>query len=132
MKEINKDRPRAPRDWWEKTLFALLLVLPSTIYPFAKAFKTTVTPLGTSLVVTAPLIILLLLSIFRHIGPTFVVKREAAYQNRHAAEFYSIPVTFDAEQTFVPGCSRLRATRSDNSQTVDAWKLQFDNGRQAA
>ena len=93
MKEANKDLPRAPRDWWEKTLFALILVLPSTIYPFAKAFSTTVTPLGTSLVVAGTLIGLLLLSIFRHVGPTFVEKREAAYQNRHAAEIYSIPVT---------------------------------------
>lgn len=132
MKEANKDLPRAPRDWWEKTLFALILVLPSTIYPFAKAFSTTVTPLGTSLVVAGTLIVLLLLSIFRHVGPTFVEKREAAYQNRHAAEIYSVPVTFDTEPTFVPGFSRLRATRADNSQTIGAWKLRFNHGRQAA
>lgn len=132
MTEANKDLPRAPRFWWEKTLFALTLVLPSTIYPFAHAFNSSVSPFGTSLVVAGTLIVLILLSIFRDIGPTFVEKAEARFQNRYAADIYSIPVTFDAKPTLVPGFSRLRATRADNSQAIGAWALRFNHGCQVA
>ena len=78
------------------------------------------------------LIVLLLLSIFRDVGPTFLEKREAAFQNRNAAQIYSIPVTFDAKPTLVPGFSRLRATRADNSETIGPWKLRFDHSRRVA
>ena len=132
MTEAAKDLPRAPRFWWEKTLFALVILLPSTIYPFATAFNSSITPFGTSLVVAGTLIALLLLSIFRDIGPTFIEKSEARFQNRYAADIYSIPVTFDAKPTLVPGFSRLRATRADNSETIGAWALRFNHGRQVA
>ncbi len=132
MDEATKDLPRAPRFWWEKTLFALIILLPSTVYPFADAVSSAVTPFGTSLVVAGTLLVLLLLSIFRDVGPTFLEKREAAFQNRYAAQIYSIPVIFDAKPTVVPGFSRLRATRADNSETIGPWKLRFDHGRQVA
>ena len=132
MDEAKKELPRAPTFWWEKTLFALVLLLPSTVYPFATAFDSTITPFGTSLVVAGTGIVLILLSIFRDIGPIFVEKAEARFQNRYAADIYSIPVTFDAKPTLVPGFSRLRATRADNSQTIGAWALRFNHGRQVA
>jgi len=126
------DLPRAPRFWWEKTLFALVILLPSTIYPFATAFNSSITPFGTSLVVAGTLIVLLLLSIFWDIGPTFVEKAEARFQNRYAADIYSIPVTFDAKPTLVPGFSRLTAIRADKSQAIGAWALRFNHGCQVA
>ena len=132
MTEATKDLPRAPRFWWEKTLFALVILLPSTIYPFATAFNSSITPFGTSLVVAGTLIVLLLLSIFRDIGPTFVEKAEARFQNRYAADIYSIPVTFDAKPTLVPGFSRLTAIRADNSEAIGAWALRLNHGRQVA
>lgn len=130
MNEAAKEIPRGPRVWWEKILFALILVLPTTIYPFATAFNSSITPFGTSLVVAGTLIVLILLSIFRDIGPTFVEKAEARFQNRYAADIYSIPVIFEAKPTLVPGFSRLKATRADNGQTIGAWALRFNHGRQ--
>jgi hypothetical protein len=69
---------------------------------------------------------------FWDIGPTFVEKAEARFQNRYAADIYSIPVTFDAKPTLVPGFSRLTAIRADNSQAIGAWALRFNHGRQVA
>ena len=63
MTEATKDLPRAPRFWWEKTLFALVILLPSTIYLFATAFNSFITPFGTSLVVAGTLIVLSLIHI---------------------------------------------------------------------
>lgn len=77
-------------------------------------------------------IVLLLLSVFRDIGPTFVEKAEAEFQNRYVADIYSIPVTFDVRPTLVPGFSRLRATRADNRQAIGAWTLRLKYGRQIA
>lgn len=132
MTEATKDLPRAPRFWWEKTLFALVILLPSTIYPAATEFNSSITPFGTSLIVAGTLIVLILLSIFRDIGQTFVEKAEARFQNRYAAGIYSIPVTFDAKPTLMPGFSQLRATRADNSQAIGVWALRFNHGRQVA
>ena len=127
-----KKLPRAPRFWWEGALFATAFFVPSTVYPFASTVSSAVTPFGTSLAISGMAVILLLLSIFRDVGPTFLEKREAAFQNRYAAHIYSIPVTFDAKPTPGPGFSRLRATRADNSETIGPWKLRFDHGRQVA
>ena len=128
----SKSKPRAPRLWWEGALFAVAVFLPSTIYPFASAASSAVTPFGTSLAVSGTAIVLLLLSVFRDIGPSFVEKAEAEFQNRHAANIYSIPVTFDVKPTLVPGFSRLRATRVDNNQAIGAWSLRLNHARQVA
>lgn len=132
MSETPKSKPRAPRFWWEGVLFVVAVFLPSTIYPFTFAVSSAVTPFGTSLVISGTAIVLLLLSVFRDIGPTFVEKAEAEFQNRYVADIYSIPVTFDVRPTLVPGFSRLRATRADNRQAIGAWTLRLKYGRQIA
>lgn len=132
MSGASKSKPRAPRLWWEVVLFVVALFVPSTIYPFASAASSAVTPFGTSLAISGTAIVLLLLSVLRDIGPTFVESAEAEFQNRHAADIYSIPVTFDVTPTIVPGFSRLRATRVDNNQAIGAWALRYNHGRQAA
>jgi hypothetical protein len=132
MSEASNSRPRAPRLWWEAVLFVVAVFVPSTIYPFASAASSAVTPFGTLLAISGTAIVLLLLSVFRDIGPTFVEESEAAFQNRHAADIYSIPVMFDVKPTLVPGFSRLRAKRADNSETIGAWALRLKHSRQVA
>lgn len=132
MAETIKQVPRAPRLWWERSLFAVAAFVPVMIYPFASALGPAVTPFATSLVVSGIAILLLLLSIFRDIGPTALEKAEAQFQNPYASDIYSVPVTFDVKPTLVPGFSRLSAKRADKSQAIGVWSLRFNHGRQVA
>lgn len=132
MADETKKLPRAPRFWWEGALFATAVFVPSSVYPFASAVSSAVTPFGTSLAISGTAIVLLLLSIFRDVGPAFVETAEAKFQNLYGADIYSIPVTFDASPTSIPGFSRLSATRADTGETIGPWTLRFNHGRQVA
>lgn len=132
MADTTRKLPRSPRIWWELHLFVIALIVPTVAYPYASAFSPAVTPVGTYLVISGAGIALLLLSMFRDIGPTFVENAEARFQNRYATDIYSIPVTFTAKPTIVPGFSWLRATRADNSETIMPSKLRFNHSRRAA
>ena len=128
MESDIKRRSRAPRYKWEFGLVWIVILLPTTLYPFLSG-NTVITPFVATTAVIVLAAGLISLSLVFDITPTFITRAEADFQNELAGEMYSIPVVFRAEPTAFPGFSRLRAIRADLKEPISVWTLRFHHGR---
>ncbi|MBW6426074.1 hypothetical protein KX729_32435 [Rhizobium sp. XQZ8] len=109
-------------------LFVIACFLPPTIALYLGQH-----PWFSLIIMAAPLFALAsvfgLMSEVWDISPTFVARREARYQNRHARDAYTIPVQFETVKALLPGLSRLRVIRTDLNQEIGAWSLKMIHSR---
>ncbi|NSY15066.1 hypothetical protein [Agrobacterium vitis] len=119
---------RSPRFYWLASLILIAIFLPPMLAPYLGQH-----PWVSLIVLTVPLFALAIalgaMSEVWDIAPTFVSRREALYQNRHANDAYTIPVRFDAIKGGFPGFSRLRVIRTDLNQEIGAWTLRVQHSR---